>query len=213
MIPLHPADVRRKGCVLTVTGLRHRCLRMPIAPHNTSQGFRQPCSPLEAAHSRHCAWQPSSTSRCARWRSRRVQAQAQGRDWQGITLPAARRQHAAQTSSQTERPPRNLPKLPAADTTAEQSAPVQARQLVRQAGVSLAAAALAVVMNAAPAPAADTAKVGTCLLASCQRELVGCLADANCAKNLVCLQTCNGRPDETDCQASALPIVMAPITR
>ena len=72
--------------------------------------------------------------------------------------------------------------------------------MVRQAGLSLAAAALSVLLSAAPTPAADTAKVGTCLLASCQKELVGCLADANCAKNLVCLQTCNGRPDETDCQ-------------
>ena len=206
--PPHPAAVRRKGCVLTVTGLRHRCLRMPIAAHNAPQGSRQPCSPLEAAHSRHCALQPSNTGRCAVRRNRKVQAQAQGRDWQNITLPAARRQRAAQSSRQAARQPRKPPQLPDPDTVAEQSAPAQAQQLVRQAGVSLAAAALAVIMNAAPAPAADTAKVGTCLLASCQRELVGCLADANCAKNLVCLQTCNGRPDETDCQVNMPPVVM-----
>ena len=188
-----------------MTGLRHRCLRMPIAAHNASQGFCQPCSPLEAPHSRHCARQPSSTGRRAQWRIRKVHCQAQGRDWQNIVLPAARRQRAEQSSPQPTRRPRNLPQQqPAADTVTEQSVPAQARQLAKQAGVSLAAAALAVLMNAAPAPAADTAKVGTCLLASCQRELVGCLADANCAKNLVCLQTCNGRPDETDCQVSRL---------
>ncbi len=178
---------------------------MPIAAHNASQGFRQPCSPLEAAHSRHCARQPSSTGRRAQWRNRKVQTQAQGRDWQRIAVPAARRQRADQSRPQSTRQPRSPPQQPAADSVPEQSAPAQVQQLARQAGVSLAAAALAVLMNAAPAPAADSAKVGTCLLASCQRELVGCLADANCAKNLVCLQTCNGRPDETDCQVSALP--------
>ena len=66
----------------------------------------------------------------------------------------------------------------------------------------LKTALLAVAMMASPAPvqAADTAKVGTCLLSSCQKELAGCLADGSCAQNLICLQTCNGRADETDCQ-------------
>jgi violaxanthin de-epoxidase len=48
--------------------------------------------------------------------------------------------------------------------------------------------------------AADTAAVGTCLLQNCQSALATCLSDATCVENLVCLQLCNGRPDETACQ-------------
>ena len=42
--------------------------------------------------------------------------------------------------------------------------------------------------------------MGTCLLANCQAALAGCLADGKCAANLVCLNACTGRPDETACQ-------------
>lgn len=31
-------------------------------------------------------------------------------------------------------------------------------------------------------------------------ELAKCIADPKCAANVACLQTCNGRPDETECQ-------------
>lgn len=48
--------------------------------------------------------------------------------------------------------------------------------------------------------AADSAQVGTCLLESCQGQLAGCLTDGNCIQNLVCLNKCNGREDESDCQ-------------
>lgn len=48
--------------------------------------------------------------------------------------------------------------------------------------------------------AADTSKVGTCLLQNCQAALANCLTDTICAENLICLQVCNGRPDETECQ-------------
>ena len=43
-------------------------------------------------------------------------------------------------------------------------------------------------------------KVGTCLLGNCQKALAGCLTDVGCIKDLACLQSCNGRPDEIDCQ-------------
>ena len=43
-------------------------------------------------------------------------------------------------------------------------------------------------------------QVGTCLLESCQAQLAGCLADLQCVENLVCLNKCNGRPDESECQ-------------
>ena len=46
-------------------------------------------------------------------------------------------------------------------------------------------------------------KVGTCLLGNCQKALAGCLTDVGCVKDLACLQSCNGRPDEIDCQVRA----------
>ncbi|KAK9815828.1 hypothetical protein WJX72_010371 [[Myrmecia] bisecta] len=52
----------------------------------------------------------------------------------------------------------------------------------------------------APVGAADVGKVGTCLLANCQGALARCVGDAQCLENLVCLQLCNGRPDESACQ-------------
>jgi hypothetical protein len=51
-----------------------------------------------------------------------------------------------------------------------------------------------------PAVAANAAKVGTCLLSKCQVALARCLADGPCLQNLVCLNLCNGDPDETGCQ-------------
>jgi len=42
--------------------------------------------------------------------------------------------------------------------------------------------------------------VGTCLLGKCQKELARCVADEKCIESLVCLNTCSGRPDESDCQ-------------
>ena len=57
---------------------------------------------------------------------------------------------------------------------------------------------------AGPAVAADVAKVGKCLLGNCQVVLAKCLADGECVENLICLQLCNGRPDETACQVISL---------
>lgn len=50
------------------------------------------------------------------------------------------------------------------------------------------------------AQAADTVKVGKCLLQSCQKELGECLLNPKCLANVVCLNSCNGRPDEAECQ-------------
>lgn len=47
-------------------------------------------------------------------------------------------------------------------------------------------------------------QVGTCLLESCQLQLAACVADGNCLQDLICLNTCNGRPDESDCQVSRI---------
>jgi hypothetical protein len=48
--------------------------------------------------------------------------------------------------------------------------------------------------------AVDNKQVGTCVLRNCQKALAGCLGDATCLENLVCLQACNGAEDETSCQ-------------
>ncbi|KAK9833291.1 hypothetical protein WJX81_003704 [Elliptochloris bilobata] len=63
-----------------------------------------------------------------------------------------------------------------------------------------AAAAIGAALLAGPVSAADVAKVGTCLLSSCQGALARCMADGVCLENLVCLQLCNGKPDESACQ-------------
>ena len=35
-----------------------------------------------------------------------------------------------------------------------------------------------------------------------QTELAKCLTDGQCQQNLICLQNCNGREDESQCQVS-----------
>lgn len=66
---------------------------------------------------------------------------------------------------------------------------------------SVAVGSMLYLSPVSPAIAAtDVAKVGTCLLSSCQGALAKCIGDAECLKDLVCLNTCSGRPDETECQ-------------
>nr|CAD1836573.1 unnamed protein product [Ananas comosus var. bracteatus] len=52
------------------------------------------------------------------------------------------------------------------------------------------------------ADAADALKTCTCLLKECRVELAKCIANPSCAANIACLQTCNDRPDETECQVA-----------
>jgi VDE lipocalin domain len=51
---------------------------------------------------------------------------------------------------------------------------------------------------------AETAKsgadIGTCILQKCKLELGQCLLNPRCAANLICINTCTGKPDETECQ-------------
>lgn len=66
-----------------------------------------------------------------------------------------------------------------------------------------AAAAVAtgvLLWGGSSALAADPLKTCSCLLKECRVELAKCIADPKCAANVACLQTCNGRPDETECQ-------------
>ncbi|KAJ7282192.1 hypothetical protein O6H91_Y355800 [Diphasiastrum complanatum] len=51
-----------------------------------------------------------------------------------------------------------------------------------------------------PVSAADALKTCSCLLKECRGELARCISDPACAANVACLQTCNNRVDETECQ-------------
>ncbi|XP_027349142.1 violaxanthin de-epoxidase, chloroplastic isoform X3 [Abrus precatorius] len=57
-----------------------------------------------------------------------------------------------------------------------------------------------VLMIIPSADAVDALKTCTCLLKECRIELAKCLSNPSCAANIACLQTCNNRPDETECQ-------------
>lgn len=65
------------------------------------------------------------------------------------------------------------------------------------AGVSLAAWTL----NPAVTPAtSNPGDIVGCLLQKCPLPLAQCIANPKCLANVVCINTCNGRPDEIDCQ-------------
>lgn len=49
-----------------------------------------------------------------------------------------------------------------------------------------------------PAVATDSIKIGGCLIKNCQLELARCILDPKCLANVICLNTCNNRPDETE---------------
>ncbi|EYU39513.1 hypothetical protein ABFS82_06G198700 [Erythranthe guttata] len=67
--------------------------------------------------------------------------------------------------------------------------------------VNGAAILLALALMFVPtADAVDALKTCTCLLKECRLELAKCIANPSCAANVACLQTCNNRPDETECQ-------------
>ncbi|CAM9194655.1 unnamed protein product [Phaeothamnion confervicola] len=69
------------------------------------------------------------------------------------------------------------------------------------AGVALAAG---VALGPEAAFASSSAEVNkgiaVCLLKSCQAELGQCILNPKCLANLICLQTCVGKDDETACQ-------------
>jgi violaxanthin de-epoxidase len=50
------------------------------------------------------------------------------------------------------------------------------------------------------AGASDGAAIGLCLLKQCRGELAKCITNPNCLANVICINTCNGKEDETGCQ-------------
>ncbi len=74
---------------------------------------------------------------------------------------------------------------------------------MRHAALGVASAFFYVsAMTGSPPPvqAADTIKIGTCLLKNCQYELFRCIIDPKCLANVICLNTCNSAKDEVGCQ-------------
>merc|ERR1719183_470139 len=64
-------------------------------------------------------------------------------------------------------------------------------------------AALSVALLSSPLPSlakTDGAAIGKCLLANCQIPLARCVTNPTCAANLLCIQTCTDKPDESTCQ-------------
>ncbi|KAF8039224.1 hypothetical protein BT93_B1702 [Corymbia citriodora subsp. variegata] len=66
--------------------------------------------------------------------------------------------------------------------------------------IQLAALAACTFLIIPSADAVDALKTCACLLKECRIELAKCIANPSCAANVACLQTCNNRPDETECQ-------------
>ncbi|XP_019418765.1 PREDICTED: violaxanthin de-epoxidase, chloroplastic [Lupinus angustifolius] len=66
--------------------------------------------------------------------------------------------------------------------------------------VKVAGILACILMLVPSANAVDALKTCTCLLKECRIELAKCLSNPSCAANIACLQTCNNRPDETECQ-------------
>mmetsp|Transcript_5103 Transcript_5103/g.14822 ORF Transcript_5103/g.14822 Transcript_5103/m.14822 type:complete len:452 (-) Transcript_5103:239-1594(-) len=51
-----------------------------------------------------------------------------------------------------------------------------------------------------PALATDSKAIVGCLFSKCQLPLAKCIANPKCLANVVCINTCNGRDDEIECQ-------------
>ncbi|XP_030475455.1 violaxanthin de-epoxidase, chloroplastic-like [Syzygium oleosum] len=75
-----------------------------------------------------------------------------------------------------------------------------AREWSQRHVTKLAALAACAFLIIPSAEAVDALKTCACLLKECRIELAKCIANPSCAASVACLQTCNNRPDETECQ-------------
>lgn len=62
-----------------------------------------------------------------------------------------------------------------------------------------------------PAQAADGAAIGFCLLQKCRVPLAKCVLNPKCLANVICINTCNGKEDETGCQIQCGDIFENPV--
>ena len=84
-----------------------------------------------------------------------------------------------------------------APPTAPPAHPLKALQLAAGGAALAASFATALPANAV---IQDTAAVGKCVVTQCTGKLAKCLTSPKCAANLVCINTCTGRADESECQ-------------
>lgn len=67
--------------------------------------------------------------------------------------------------------------------------------------MALCLATLTLTQLPAAAPAAsDSKQILSCLLTKCRLPLAKCIANPKCLANVACINTCNNRPDEIECQ-------------
>jgi len=59
---------------------------------------------------------------------------------------------------------------------------------------------MATLASPVPAMATDSGAIVSCLFSKCQLPLAKCIANPKCLANVVCINTCNGRDDEIECQ-------------
>lgn len=57
-----------------------------------------------------------------------------------------------------------------------------------------------ILSTSAPVQAADSVAIAGCLLKQCRLPLAKCIANPKCLANVICINTCNGQPNETGCQ-------------
>ena len=80
------------------------------------------------------------------------------------------------------------------------------RDLMERIGNGLKSSALALSISMAallspvPAMATDSGAIVSCLFSRCQLPLAKCITNPKCLANVVCINTCNGRDDEIECQ-------------
>jgi len=134
-------------------------------------------------------------------------------DWYsagGLSLPLNSK-YADSHSIATERKPSTMHKkrramlavLALASTTALniKSKHITPPKLPRQCAAAFASLVVAAAAPfSASAAMSDPAAVGRCVVSQCTGKLARCLTSPKCAANLVCINSCTGRKDESECQ-------------
>ena len=97
-------------------------------------------------------------------------------------------------------PPSSLTRMALQETPSTENNPVHwfgngLKSTVVALGISMAA-----LSSPVPAMASDSASIVSCLFSKCQLPLAKCIANPKCLANVVCINTCNGRDDEIECQ-------------
>jgi len=59
---------------------------------------------------------------------------------------------------------------------------------------------MATTYSPPPAQATDGAAIASCLFKKCPGYLAKCITNPKCLGNVLCINTCNGKPDEIGCQ-------------